>query len=184
MGNLALNLLDRERRARLDELAQARMIAGLSTWLLVIALLTTGGLIGCNLYLESRLDQEQTQLATVKRTARGGALSLIESTERFNQQLSAVSPIAADPAVDQLLIVLSQSLPSGVRLTALSVSVTNREISLSAVAATRNAIPELEGSLKSIPALSDVALRSNLNERTNVNVSANAVFSPETLNQQ
>lgn len=181
MPNLNVNLLDRERQAGLAELIRTRSMVGVTTWLLVTLLVTAGGLVGLNLFFQYRLSGQQAELLAVKSTARGGALSLIESTQRFNQQLTVLRPIIADPALDQLLISIAQTLPDGVRLTSLSVEVTGRELVFSAIASTRNDVPELEKSLKAITALSNITLRSNLNERTNVSVGGNATVNLDSF---
>ncbi|MBI4426478.1 MAG: PilN domain-containing protein [Candidatus Kerfeldbacteria bacterium] len=181
---LNLNLLDHDRRARLTELARVRAMIGLVSILFGILLVVSGGLIGINFLLQNHYRGQQTELLTVKTTTRGGALSLTETTLRFNQELATLKPIVVDPMLDQLLIALAEAIPSSVHLTSLSIATSKTELTFTGIAQTRNDIPALEKNLKALLALNSVTLDSNLNERTNVTVAGHATFDPTKLHNQ
>ena len=113
----------------------------------------------------------------------GETLSVLELTDKINEELAVVEPLINNVQYDTVLIDLGKTMPNGISFTSVSVTASNSALVAQGFAASRNDVPVLESNLKKLPYLTGVVIESSLNERTHVPVSISATIDRTRFNK-
>lgn len=164
-----LNLLNPTRLRALSSQAGGRRAARASIVVVVILALTSGVLWSIMMTLDQKAEQYNLELNRTRLVSPTGKdLPVTETTKRINRRLATLKPILDDPLVSPIIQKFSDALPAGVSLTSLQFDTKSAVITARGVASTRNQIPELQAGLDALDLIIKPVVKSNINDRTNV----------------
>lgn len=174
---MIVNLLDQQRQKRLHEIHAQRGILRFLLSSFVIMLVAEGGLLGIGYYLSRRLEQAKEQLSSARVVTPGGeTLPLNETIEALNKRVRLMKPLTAEPTPEDVLTEIASAIPDGVTLDAVTITAGTKDVSIRGLAAKRSDIPVVQQALESIPLLTNVTTKSNLNERADVSFETSATL--------
>lgn len=170
-----LNLLPPEQRQRLRAYAQARAVTRMFVSLTVMVLAACGALLAIRIVLLQRQSDVRQQLSQSQIvTPSGKALPVAETIHDMNARLKVLRPLTTSTTINLLLESVVLQVPAGVTLSSLSYASTTRKLSLHGTAASRNDIPAFQKNLEQVSGLTEISIKSDLNERTDIPLSVTA----------
>lgn len=164
-----LNLLPDDRRAAIDVGRRARAVLRLMAILVLIVTLNGAALMLIQLRLTDRDAQATKEYqSSIIVSPSGKTLPILETTRRLNRRLTALQPLLETATVISPLVQLPNHFPKGIYITSLSLSSKTRQVVARGIAQSRNDIPTLQKNFEESEFFSDVKIKSNINDRTNI----------------
>lgn len=176
-----LNLLNPTRLRTLSMQESGRRAARTSIVIIGILLLTGAALWSISMSLEQKASQYNRELNQTRLVSPTGKdLPVTETTKRINVRLATLKPILDDPLISPIVQKFTAALPAGVSLISLQIDTKSGVITARGVASTRNQIPELQAGLDALDIITKPIVKSNINDRTNVQFDLTATLKPQT----